>query len=238
MRAAMLGLFLLLIASSLSLAADPPKVFITDSKSWEVGGGAGGSGGVFATSGSGGARPQTAEIIKTFGERCSQVAVTIKQDKADYIVILDHEGGKSPLVRDNKVAVFDNHEGLSIFSHSTAILGNAVKDACQAINKHWAEKGAAEAQADREKAKALAAAPPSVAGAKVQVVSDPAGADIEVDGAFVGSTPSTIVIPAGQHALILKRTGFRPWVKSITVTSGDVNLNAELEKATGESGQQ
>ncbi len=110
------------------------RVFITDSKSWEISGGFGASGGTGGGSVTGGARPQTAEIIKTFGERCPEVTVTMKQDKADYIVLLDHEGGKGWARKDNKVAVFDK-EGDAIFSGSTRSLGNSVKDACDAIKK-------------------------------------------------------------------------------------------------------
>lgn len=115
------------------------RVFISDSKSWEMSGGfavADGNGGG-ATKG--GARPQTAEIIKTFGERCPTVTVTMKQDRADYVVLLDHEGGKGLALKDNKVAVFDK-EGDSIFSHSTRSLGNAVKDGCDAILKDQAAR--------------------------------------------------------------------------------------------------
>jgi hypothetical protein len=51
-------------------------------------------------------------------------------------VLLDHEGGKDLISHDNKVVVF-NKEGDSIMSHSTRILGNAVKDACEAIAEDW-----------------------------------------------------------------------------------------------------
>src|SRR5690242_5045786 len=68
------------------------RVFITDSKSWEMSGGFGGSQDAFGGSGGGGARPQTAEIIKTFGQRCPDVVVNNRQDRADYVVLLDHEG--------------------------------------------------------------------------------------------------------------------------------------------------
>src|ERR1051326_609464 len=78
-----------------SVASDEkPRVFITDSQSCEIGGGVGGTSGGLGGSVKGGARPQAAEIIKTFGERCPAVIVNNKQDKADYIVLLDHEGGK------------------------------------------------------------------------------------------------------------------------------------------------
>jgi hypothetical protein len=54
--------------------------------------------------------------------------------KADYVVLLDHEGGKGYARKDNKIAVFHNNGDL-VYSGSTRSLGNAVKDACAAIQK-------------------------------------------------------------------------------------------------------
>jgi hypothetical protein len=119
-------------------AAEKPRIYVTDSKSWETSGGVGGTQDGFGGASKGGARPQTAEIIKTFGERCPGVIVNNKQEKADYVVLLDHEGGKEMLSRDNKVVVF-NKDGDSIMSRSTRILGNAVKDACAAIAEDFAQ---------------------------------------------------------------------------------------------------
>lgn len=122
--------------SVLSWSAEKPRVFVTDSASWEISGGGGGTTDGFGGAGGGGARPQTAEIIKTFSERCPAVMINNNREKADYVVLLDHEGGKEVVSRDNKVVVF-NHDGDSIMSHSTRILGNAVKDACTAIAGDW-----------------------------------------------------------------------------------------------------
>ena len=131
----MKSIVLLALACALALSAQQkPRVFVTDSQSWQVSGSSGGSSSGFGGHMSGGARPQTAEIIKTFGERCPQVTVNNKQDRADYVGLLDHEGVKSLALKDNKVAVF-NSDGDSIVSHSTRSLGNAVKDACEAIAK-------------------------------------------------------------------------------------------------------
>src|SRR5205814_2831793 len=76
---------------------DHARVFITDSQSWEVSGGGGGSSAGFGGASHGGARPQTAEILKTFGERCPDVVTNNIQAKTDYVVVLDHEGGKGLL---------------------------------------------------------------------------------------------------------------------------------------------
>lgn len=128
---------LMLAVGVVAVAQEKPRVFVTDSDSWETSGGfaggnSGGNGGVAGRS-SGGARPQTAEIMKTFSERCPGVVVTINRDRADYVVILEHEGGKDLFRRDNKLAVF-NKDGDMVLSGSTRSLGNAVKDACARIH--------------------------------------------------------------------------------------------------------
>ena len=66
---------------------------------------------------------------------------------------------------------------------------------------------------------------------KLQLASDPPGADIEVDGSFVGNTPSEIEIAAGDHTVSVKKAGFKNWERNLKVSGGsNVHLNAELEK--------
>lgn len=112
---------------------------VADSESWEVTGGWGASHGAGGSATAGGARPQTAEIIKTFNERCPQYTVTNNKERANYAVTLDHEGGKGLIRHRNKIAVF-NKDGDAIFSDSTRELGNSVKDACAAITQDLASQ--------------------------------------------------------------------------------------------------
>jgi hypothetical protein len=72
---------------------------------------------------------------------------------------------------------------------------------------------------------------PAAPANAVSVDSTPTGADIEIDGAFVGSTPSTITVEPGSHQITVKKKGFSDWSKTLKVTGGTVHLNAELEKA-------
>jgi len=73
-------------------------------------------------------------------------------------------------------------------------------------------------------------APPSVPNQPSLIVdSTPAGADIEIDGAFSGNTPSTLSISAGSHDIAVKKKGFADWTKKMNVTGGSIHLNAELE---------
>ena len=67
----------------------------------------------------------------------------------------------------------------------------------------------------------------------VAVTSNPAGAEIEVDGAFVGDTPSTINVTAGDHTISLKKPGFTPWERTVKVSGGKIQITAELQ-ARGE----
>ncbi len=210
----------LVVASA--AAAESPRVYVEESQSWEMKGGVGGTEDGFGGSMSGGARPQTAEIIKTFSERCGNVIVNNKKEKADYIVLLHHEGGKDLVRRDNKVVVF-NRDGDSILSHSTRSLGNAVSDACVAITKDWAENP------PKVNASLDQSAMPN-GETQLEVTSTPAGADIEIDGDFVGSTPSAIHLKPGEYAVAVKKNGYTSWERKVKVTGGNVNLVAELQE--------
>jgi PEGA domain len=66
----------------------------------------------------------------------------------------------------------------------------------------------------------------------VQLASDPPGADIEVDGSFVGNTPSDVQVTEGEHTVSVKKRRFTDWERKVKVSGGSsVHLNAELEKA-------
>ncbi len=73
------------------------------------------------------------------------------------------------------------------------------------------------------------ASPDQAAATELEVSSTPSGADIEIDGNFVGSTPSTVGVAAGPHQLSVKKAGFTPWERKITVSSGHIKIDAALE---------
>jgi hypothetical protein len=76
-----------------------------------------------------------------------------------------------------------------------------------------------------------AAAPPMAASAPITITSDKAGADIEVDGVFVGSTPTTIPMTPGVHQVSV-HSGSNVWQRSLQVVPGStVTLNAQLAQA-------
>ncbi len=77
----------------------------------------------------------------------------------------------------------------------------------------------------------VAGSPVAPAQASFLIESTPPGADIEIDGAFVGNAPSTVPVSVGSHQITVKKKGFADWTKKLNVTGGTVHLNAELEKA-------
>jgi PEGA domain len=76
------------------------------------------------------------------------------------------------------------------------------------------------------------AAPPQVAQASLVIDSTPPGADIEIDGAFVGNTPSTIPVANGSHEITVQKKGFSDWTRKLSVTGGSIHLSAALDAAS------
>ena len=75
-----------------------------------------------------------------------------------------------------------------------------------------------------------AALAPSASVPKVTVASTPEGADIEIDGSFVGNTPSSIEVTPGEYQVAVKKPGYKDWTRRLKVSGGDIKINAELEK--------
>jgi hypothetical protein len=87
-------------------------------------------------------------------------------------------------------------------------------------------------QLDNEARTVNAPAPiPSATQASVSIDSTPPGADIEIDGAFVGNTPSMVSVAPGSHQISVMKKGYIKWSKTLNVTGGTIHLNAELDQA-------
>jgi hypothetical protein len=71
----------------------------------------------------------------------------------------------------------------------------------------------------------------SAALSTVDIKSTPDGAEITVDEKFVGSTPSSLRLAAGDHKIKLEKSGFKTWERTLTVGVGaTTTLDATLEK--------
>jgi hypothetical protein len=76
--------------------------------------------------------------------------------------------------------------------------------------------------------------PPNSIPAEVTTVtinSSPLGADILIDNKFVGNTPSSLQLAAGEHTIAIEKAGFKTWQRTMTVAAhGSANIDATLDK--------
>ena len=159
------------------------------------------------------------------------MTVNNKLDVANYVVELDHEGGKGILSHKDKIAVFVQRTGDSIFSESTLSVGGSVQDACAAVLAHWAAHAVELKAAAADPAQATVAVAAPAAAPSITVDASVPNCDIEVDGNFMGSTPSTLNLAPGKHDIVVKKAGYKDWSRNMTVTGGSVRVSAEMAAA-------
>jgi hypothetical protein len=78
---------------------------------------------------------------------------------------------------------------------------------------------------------AQAVVPEKVGKVKCNFSSTPAGAEITLDGKYVGSTPSEIELVTGTHGVVFSMPGFTQWKRELTVLPGsELTVSAILQK--------
>jgi len=151
---------------------------------------------------------QVPEVIKTLGERCPSLTVTMNKDRAYFLLSIEHESAaqKGLARRRNHVTVV-NREGDVVFSKNDRELGNAVKDACASMRltpEQISAYDAAIATAASEAAKA----------SQAQRTTQPA-------------TTQATVMPAPVQAPSQAPADMRPQEESL----GDVARRLKAQKA-------
>jgi len=73
------------------------------------------------------------------------------------------------------------------------------------------------------------AAPGRASSTVLKLASSPSGADIELDGNFVGHTPSSVPATEGDHSIRITKAGYKSWERRIKTVGGEVTIAAELE---------
>lgn len=73
----------------------------------------------------------------------------------------------------------------------------------------------------------------SVERVRVSIESEPPGADVSVNGVFVGNTPlPEYSLPPGEHLVEVSKPGFKVWSRRMAVASGTpTSVRAMLEPA-------
>jgi len=72
---------------------------------------------------------------------------------------------------------------------------------------------------------------PSTESSTIELKSNPDGAEISIDGKYVGNAPTTLHLPAGDHAIRLEKPSYKVWERILTITPGQTTtITATLEK--------
>ena len=67
-------------------------------------------------------------------------------------------------------------------------------------------------------------------GSKVLVTSVPEGAEILLNNRFVGMTPSRLLLKTGKYQVILRKDGYRDFIREVVVIDGsDLTISTELK---------
>lgn len=75
----------------------------------------------------------------------------------------------------------------------------------------------------------LPAEPAPATQTTLEISSTPPGAEIELDGSFVGNTPSSVGVAPGEHTIKLTKGGYVAWERKLKTSTGTVKVAAELE---------
>ena len=75
------------------------------------------------------------------------------------------------------------------------------------------------------------AAVAAAASSALTIEASVANCDIEVDGSFAGSTPSTLNLAPGKHVIVVKKAGYKDWTRSMTVSAGTIRVSADMVAA-------
>ena len=87
-------------------------------------------------------------------------------------------------------------------------------------------------QLDPGKFVSHAALPSTPTTAHLEITSDPAWAEIWVDGILVGSTPAEIDSAPGRHTITIAKAGCRAWERTLVLSAGKMTMAVTLYPAT------
>ncbi len=81
-----------------------------------------------------------------------------------------------------------------------------------------------------ERTAATPAPPPPPPKPELDIWSRPEGADIFLDGGYVGKTPYALTVTPGSHTVDLRKKDFGMWQQRVVVTNGKHQVGAYLER--------
>jgi hypothetical protein len=229
---------------------DKPRVFVTDEPLHE--GNAIVHGRAASAHVESGPNARVVEIQADLVKVCPKVTVTNRADMADFTLLFRREGGKRSAMfafgglAGLALSAASKVDGASLFAANGDLVTatkqrtveNAIRELCSSIPTTVVHEVRQSAPAQAPAQVADTATSPQAtslaASTELTLISTPDGAEIEVDGAFVGSAPSTVTLASGDHTVRVSKKGFQPYEKKLHTSSGKINLHAELDAVAGQ----
>src|SRR6202795_3629576 len=181
---------------------------------------------------------QTVPMRAAMNRYCPSFVSTMNQSNADYTIFDAHQE-QGIIVRVNQFTV-SNANGDIIRQFNAGSIVQGVQMSCAEITKAWTNRPPEpppQPAPAPEPAPATAPAPepvqapaPPAEMQRVAITSTPEGADITVDNKFMGSTPSTVLLPVGDHTVAISKNDFYTWQREVSLSGGTITVKADLVK--------
>ena len=181
---------------------------------------------------------QTVPMRAAMNRYCPSFVSTMNQSNADFTIFDAHQE-QGIIVRVNQFTV-SNANGDIIRQFNAGSIVQGVQMSCAEITKAWANRPPdppPQPAPAPEPAPAAAPAPepvqapaPPAEMQRVAITSTPEGADITVDNKFMGSTPSTVLLPVGDHTVAISKNDFYTWQREVSLSGGTITVKADLVK--------
>jgi hypothetical protein len=170
---------------------------------------------------------------------------------ADFTLLFRREGGKRSAMfafgglAGLALSAASKVDGASLFAANGDLVTatkqrtveNAIREICASIPETVTHVASQPAPVQASGAEPMPApipepvAPMQIATVQLSISSSPDGADIEIDGGYVGNTPSAIETTPGDHLVVIHKKGFSKWERKMKVSAGNINVRAELDPA-------
>jgi hypothetical protein len=231
-----------------AVGQDKPRIYVTDEPQHESNGVVKGNAG--ATHEEHGPNARVIEIQAHLTKLCPKVTVTNRSDTADFTLLFRREGGKRSTMfafgglAGLALSAASKVDGASLFTASGDLVTatkqrtveNAIREICASIPAtvaHIAQPAPVQASGAEPTPPPIPdpVAPMQIATVQLSISSSPDGADIEIDGGYVGNTPSAVETTPGDHLVVIHKKGFSKWERKMKVSAGNINVRAELDRA-------
>jgi len=231
-----------------AVGQDKPRIYVTDEPLHESNGVVNGRAGVAHEEH--GPNARVIEIQAHLTKICPKVTVTNRPDTADFTLLFRREGGKRSAMfafgglAGLALSAASKVDGASLFTASGDLVTatkqrtveNAIREICASIPAtvvHIVQALPVQVSGAEPMPPPIAdpVAPPPPSTVQLSISSSPDGADIEIDGGYVGNTPSAIETTPGDHLVVIHKKGFSKWERKMKVSAGNINVRAELDPA-------